>query len=121
VRLASGYTGHSGPGIAVFPLLSGVVSLSMGLLQGGLPAQGISDEHVHEIDHLLLPEASPGEANVLLYRGLNTLVGQLLGDERHFPNQIGVAGTDCGLVWTVVSECAILLVKSPDQARESCI
>jgi hypothetical protein len=53
--------------------------------KGGLPAEGISDEHDHEIDHVILPAASPGEADLLFYRGLDTLMSQMRGDERHFP------------------------------------
>ncbi len=53
--------------------------------KGGLPTEGISDEHDHEIDHVILPEASPGKADLLFDRRLNTLAGQMLGDERHFP------------------------------------
>src|SRR6266851_2812903 len=34
------------------------------------------------------------------------------------PNHIGVAGTDCGLVWIVAAECAILVMWSPDRASE---
>src|SRR5260221_14099319 len=34
------------------------------------------------------------------------------------PNHIGVAGTECGLVWIVAAECAILVMWSPDRASE---